>query len=100
MAMSPAMLAMLQKNKAKYAEGGGKAYQLKEGRTVMRLLPAANPEDQFWADLGVHWIKPDKDAKPIAVVGDPDICYGRMSELTPLIDKAMDAAKAGGLTED
>lgn len=104
MTMSPELLALVAKSKAKYASGGiSRTIKPKEGRNVFRIL-GVNPAkpmkraaempvpNQFWRDLGVHWIKPSENAKPIAVVGAPDIVYDMPNPMAIAIDAAVAAA--------
>ena len=71
----------------------------KEGRNVYRFLAPSSAQapwvpasGQFWADLGVHWIKADKNGKPLAVVGDVDTVYQRPSEIAAAIEAAIQSA--------
>jgi len=106
--MSPELLALVAKSKAKYASGGmSRTIKPKEGRNVYRIL-GVNPgapwkrasempfPTQFWRDLGVHWIKPSENAKPIAVVGAPDVVFDQPNPMAI----AIDAAIASALDED
>jgi hypothetical protein len=99
MALNPALRKMVSQAKAKYAGNTGNAAKPKEGRNVYRILaPTAEqaawvPEGgQFWADLGVHWIKPGKNDKPVAVVGDCDTVYQQPSVINTAIEMAINAA--------
>ena len=99
MALNPALMKMVSQSKSRYSGMGGKAIKPKEGRNTYRLI---NPEvaewvtnagGQFWADLGVHWIKSDLNVnKPVAVVGDCDIVYQKPSILNSAIQMAIDSA--------
>ena len=90
---------MVAQAKAKYAGNAGSAIKPKEGRNVYRILaptpdiaPWVGENGQFWADLGVHWIKAEPNGKPIAVVGDCDICYQQPSVLNAAIEMAISKA--------
>lgn len=99
MALSPALLGMISTAKNKYKNSGGKTVKPKEGRNTYRFL-APTPEiapwvpasGQFWADLGVHWIKAGENEKPIAVVGDCEIVHQRPSVINTAITMAIESA--------
>lgn len=99
MALNPALQKMVSKAKAKYAGNSGNAVKPKEGRNIYRILAPTHgmapwvPESgQFWADLGVHWIKAEKNGKPVAVVGDCDTVYQQPSVINSAIEMAIGAA--------
>jgi hypothetical protein len=92
MALNPALAKMISGATNKYKGAGGKALKPKEGRNTYRLLVDPNSTDQFWADQAVHWIKPDENAKPIAVVGDCDVVYQRPSVINAAIEMAVNSA--------
>lgn len=99
MALNPALRKMVSNAKAKYAGNAGNAVKPKEGRNVYRILaptadqaPWVGDSGQFWADLGVHWIKPGKNDKPVAVVGDCDTVYQQPSVINTAIEMAINAA--------
>jgi hypothetical protein len=99
MALNPAIRKMVSTAKAKYAGNTGNAAKPKEGRNVYRILaptaaqaPWVGDSGQFWADLGVHWIKPGKNDKPVAVVGDCDTVYQQPSVINTAIEMAINAA--------
>ncbi|MDE4297048.1 hypothetical protein PXK56_17825 [Phaeobacter gallaeciensis] len=99
MALSPALRGMVSSAKNKYKNSNGRTTKPKEGRNIYRILapttqqaPWVPATGQFWADLGVHWIKPDDNAKPIAVVGDCEVVYGKPSVINTAIGMAIDAA--------
>ena len=68
MALNPALKKMIGNAKKKYKPASGKTARFLEGKTVFRLL-AEDFSVPFWRDLGVHWIKTEKNGKPVAVVG-------------------------------
>jgi hypothetical protein len=97
MALSPALQKLVANGANKYQRSTGERIKPKEGINRYRiLLPDVNA--QFWADLGVHWIKPEVEGKgkPIAVVGCSDVCFGQPCE----IDTAINAALSGAIDED
>ncbi|QIG75661.1 single-stranded DNA-binding protein [Rhizobium phage RHph_Y2_17_1] len=97
MALSPALQKLVANGANKYQRSTGERIKPKEGINRYRILvPDVNA--QFWADLGVHWIKPEVEGKgkPIAVVGCSDVCFGQPCE----IDTAINAALSGAIDED
>lgn len=99
MALSPALRSMVSSSKNKYKNNNGRTTKPKDGRNTYRFL-APSPEQaswvpetgQFWADLGVHWIKADENGKPIAVVGDCEIVHGVPSSINTAIAMAIESA--------
>lgn len=89
MPLDSAILAKMKASKNKYSRGGN-TIKLKEGKTTIRLLQKGS--EQFWKEIGVFWIKTEKEGKPIAVVGDSDEIYGKPSMVAAAIDKAMASA--------
>jgi hypothetical protein len=99
MALNPALRKMVSAAASKYKGASGKAIKPKEGRNVYRILaptvdvaPWVGEGGQFWADLGVHWIKSEKEGKPLAVVGDCDAVYQQPSVINTAIDMAIGSA--------
>jgi len=86
MATAEEMLARIKGMKAKYSARGD-TYKLKEGKTTIRIV---DPDDSmtFSRDFGQHWIKPEKNAKPVAVVGSRMITYNEPCPIQTMIDKA------------
>jgi len=97
MALSPALRAKVAQSKARYQTNNSKTTKPKEGRNQFRILAPTHeqadwvdPNDgQWWAELGVHWIKPAENAKPLAVVGDPETTFGEPGQLSAVIEKAI-----------
>jgi hypothetical protein len=93
MALNPALMNLVKNQKAKYSYSNAKTVKLKEGKTKIRILP--NPDNElgkFWADLGVHWIKTEKDGKPVAVVGCEEHVHEKPCAICNAIDKASKSA--------
>lgn len=93
MALNPALDAILAAQKGKYSGNAGKASKPPEGRTTYRIIPQVfgnNPT--FHRDCGVHWIKADDGAKPMAVVGDCEYVYGKPSQISVVIEQAVASA--------
>ncbi|OCP22011.1 MULTISPECIES: hypothetical protein [unclassified Ensifer] len=93
MALSPALQKLVSQGANKYSRSTGERIKPKEGINRYRVLvPDVNA--QFWADLGVHWIKPEVEgkAKPIAVVGCPDVCFQQPCEIDTAINEAISSA--------
>ena len=86
MALDPALLAKMKASKNKYARGGN-TVKLKEGKTTIRILQKGS--DIFWKEIGVHWIKTEKEGKPVAVVGCHDEVYGKPCSVCAAAEKAM-----------
>ena len=97
MALSPALQKLVSQAANKYSRSSGSRIKPKEGINRYRIL-LPDPNGQFWADLGVHWIKPEVEGKgkPIAVVGCSDVVFQQPCE----IDTAITAALAGAIDED
>ncbi|TDW20526.1 hypothetical protein EV128_125156 [Rhizobium azibense] len=93
MALSPALQKLVSQGANKYQRSTGERIKPKEGVNRYRIL-VPDQNAQFWADLGVHWIKPEVEGKgkPIAVVGCPSICFDQPCAIDTAIDQAMSAA--------
>jgi hypothetical protein len=92
MALSPAMQALLKNARNKYqSRGATKVLKIKEGKTRYRVLTGNQNgvEGQFWADLGVHWIKAEKNGKPMAVTGCHEKVHDKPCPICNAIEKAM-----------
>lgn len=74
----------------KYARSTG-AYKLPKGKTTIRILQR-DPNAVFWRDSGQHWIKTEKNGKPVAVTGCKHAIYGKPCEICTAIDAAMKSA--------
>jgi hypothetical protein len=100
MALSPELKKMVSGAKNKYSGGSGKTIKPKEGRNTYRILaptsaqaPWVPASGQYWADLGVHWIKADVNSnKPLVVCGDCDTVYQQPSVLNTAIEMAINSA--------
>ena len=99
MALNPLLKKLVSDSANKYKRNDSNLSKLKEGRNVIRLIvPAPNSvawvkdDGMFYREVGVHWIKPDENAKPIAVVGSEEICFQRVSTLAAAIDMAIASA--------
>lgn len=99
MALSPELKKMVSGAKNKYSGGSGKTIKPKDGRNTYRILaptsaqaPWVPASGQYWADLGVHWIKADINGKPLVVVGDCDTVYQQPSPLNTAIEMAVSSA--------
>jgi gp32 DNA binding protein like len=94
MALDPSLMALVKNAKNKYSRGGN-SVKLKEGKTTLRVLQKGS--EKFWAELGVHWIKTEKDGKPVAVVGCYDEVHGTPCATCTAIVKA---SAPGVITSD
>jgi hypothetical protein len=99
MALSPELKKMVSGAKNKYSSNNQKTVKPKDGRNAYRILAPTSAQaswvpasGQYWADLGVHWIKADKNGKPLAVVGDCDTVYQQPSVLNTAIEMAINSA--------
>lgn len=93
MALSPSLMAAIKGAKAKHSRGGlTKIVKVKEGKTKVRILPGLGEDGIFWQDLGIHWIKQEKNGKPVAVVGCHDHTYEQPCPVCTAIDKALKSA--------
>jgi hypothetical protein len=91
MALSPAMQKLVSQASNKYSRSSGSRIKPKEGVNRYRILvPDVNA--QFWADLGVHWIKAEKNGKPLAVVGCDSIVHDTPCALCTAIEMAIASA--------
>ena len=101
MSLSAETLALIKGAKNKYSRNEGEIKKPRDGKTRIRVLPVqvggplAQP-GQFWLEYGVHWIKTEINGKPVAVVGNSEIVYGKTSE----IDRAIEAAIKGAVSDD
>lgn len=87
-----ALLAMVKGAQKKYSRNNSKAVKFKEGKTRVRILQG-DVTKPFWKDLGVHWIKTEKNGKAVAVVGCMDIVHEQPCPICTAIDKATRAAE-------
>ncbi len=93
MAMNPAMLALIKGAKNKYSRSQTNTVKIKEGKTTVRILPYSTRENgQFWAELGVHWIKTDRNGKPVAVVGCHNEVHNAECPVCNAIEKSIKSA--------
>lgn len=67
--------------------GQERSYKLSNGKTYFRLLPGAvAAPDEFYQEIGIHWIK-DAKGKVITAVGDREICYGEPCPVRAAIER-------------
>lgn len=93
MALSPVLQKLVSQAANKYSRSSGSRIKPKEGVNRYRILvPDVNA--QFWADLGVHWIKTELSdgAKPVAVVGCSDVVHQTPCAIDTAIDQAIGSA--------
>lgn len=92
MALSPAMQKLLKEGRNKYqSRGATKVVKLKEGKTRIRIIPGnqGGVEGKFWADLGVHWIKAEKNGKPMAVTGCHEKVHDKPCAVCNAVEQAL-----------
>lgn len=88
MALSAEMQALIKGQKQKMARNAGKAKDLKEGKTRLRILPGWRDADPvFFHAFGLHWIK-DETGKLQAVVGCYDHTYDQPCRFCDALDSA------------
>ena len=98
MALSAALRARIESAKNKYQKNNNKTIKPKDGRNLYRILAPTDAEwvqknnGEWWALLGVHWIKAAVNGKPIAVVGDPTSTFGEPSVINTAIERAIATA--------
>lgn len=76
-----------------------RSYRFKVGKTVCRLLPGADDADTFSKPYGAHYIKDPRDPSGktiIAVVGDAEICYGKIDPVRQAISEFISACNERG----
>ena len=103
--MSSALLEAVKNAKNKYSRSDNKHLKPKEGRNAYRIVIPTDPNllganGEFWADLGVHWIKTSLKGKPLAVVGSRDVCFGEACEVGFAQAAALEHANTSGYDED
>jgi hypothetical protein len=94
------MQALLNQGAAKYNRAGGsQRLKPKEGINRYRIIaptpdqaPWVKADGRFYADVGVHWIKFDKNGKPHAIVGCKEVMKDEACELCTAIDLAINSA--------
>lgn len=96
MALSPALRKSVSEAKNKYGRSDGKRIKPAEGKNIFRIIAPTQdqaawvgPSGKFWADLGTHWIKAEKNGKPLAVVGSRDVCYQEACPVGQAVDLAL-----------
>lgn len=55
--------------------GNERSFKWPVGKTYFRLLPGVGNAEEFFEEIGIHWVKDDK-GKLVAPVGDREICFG------------------------
>jgi hypothetical protein len=76
-----------------------RSYRFKVGKTVCRLLPGVDDADTFSKPYGAHYIKDPRDPAGktiIAVVGDAEICYGKIDPVRQAISEFISACNERG----
>ena len=70
-------------------------YKWSNGKTAFRLLPGKVAPDEFFEEIGIHWIK-DQNGKVVTTVGDRQICFGEPCPVRESIEKLMQIARDKG----
>jgi hypothetical protein len=97
MALSPELRKLVSNAANKYSRSSGSRIKPKEGANRYRFFIPEKAEwlpanGQFWADLGVYWIKAEENGKPLAVVGSKSVVYQQPDEIATAIDRAIQTA--------
>jgi hypothetical protein len=70
-------IAQARKSIADNRASFDRAYKFKVGKTIIRVMPGVKDSDDFSREYGAHYIK-DSAGGLVAVVGDAEICYGKI----------------------
>lgn len=74
--------------------GYERSFKWPVGKTYFRLLPGKVEADEFFEEIGVHWIK--QNGKVVASVGDREICFGEPCPIREGIEAVMSHAREIG----
>ncbi|MCR9222905.1 MAG: hypothetical protein NXH70_02450 [Hyphomonas sp.] len=74
--------------------GYERAFKWPVGKSYFRLLPGKVEADEFFEEIGVHWIK--QNGKVVASVGDREICFGEPCPIREGIEAVMSHAREIG----
>lgn len=63
-----------------------RSYRFKVGKTMIRVMPGTDDPEDFAIEYGAHYLKDPRDNdKLLAVVGDAEICYGKVDPVRQAI---------------
>jgi len=71
--------------------GFERSFKWPAGKTYFRLLPGKNEAEEFFEEIGVHWIK--SNGKVVTSVGDRQICFGEVCPIREGIESVMAHAR-------
>lgn len=92
MALNPKLQELIKSGRSKYSpRGNSKIVSLKEGKTRIRVLPALGDDGKFWQDHGAHWIKAEKNGKPLVVTGCHEKVYDKPCPVCNAVSKALES---------
>jgi len=72
--------------------GQERPFKLLTGKTLFRLLPGVGVPEEFYQEIGLHWIK-DSKGKTITAVGDREICFGEPCPVRAAIERFITVSK-------
>ncbi len=75
--------------------GNERSFKWPVGKTYFRLLPGTNDAEEFFEEIGIHWIK-DAKGKLITAVGDREICFGEPCPIREAIQRFISYAQDEG----
>lgn len=75
--------------------GQERPYKLLTGKTFFRILPGVADPEEFYQEIGLHWIK-DRKGKTITAVGDRETCYGEPCPVRAAIERFIQISKDEG----
>jgi hypothetical protein len=69
-----------------------RSYKWQNGKTLFRILPGKTNAEEFFEEIGIHWIK-DENGKVVCTVGDRQICYGEPCPVRESLEKFLALAR-------
>lgn len=75
--------------------GRVRAQKFPNGKTVIRLLPGHGDPDEFFQEIGIHWIK-NKAGETVCAVGDRQICFQEPCPVREAINELVHFGQANG----
>lgn len=72
-----------------------RAHKFPSGKSVIRILPGVQSAEDFFQEVGIHWIK-NKAGETVCAVGDRTICYGEPCPVRDSINALIDEGKEAG----
>lgn len=75
--------------------GRVRSVKFPNGKTVIRLLPGTDDPNDFFQEIGIHWIK-NKASETVCAVGDRQICFQEPCPVRDAIGELIRAGQAAG----